>query len=94
MTLDSITVIHVKNAAELTLLAAMPSNIEALNTAVALIRTVKELPIELNLWESQNIAFKMSRNQYQTYKQSTDETSAAWVDAFQQLCDLIGIRLE
>lgn len=83
-----------KIATELGRLAKDPSNIEALNTSIALIRMVRELPLELNLWESQNIAFKISRNQYQTYKQGTDGTSIAWITAFQQLCDLIGIRLE
>jgi hypothetical protein len=83
-----------KIALELGKLAQDPGNVEVLNTAVALIRMVEELPVELNLWESQNIVFKISRNQYQTYKQSTDGASIAWVGAFQQLCGLIGIRLE
>lgn len=83
-----------KISSELGRLSKDPGNIEALNTSVAIIRMVKELPLELNLWESQNIAFKISRNQYQTYKQGTDGTSIAWITAFQQLCDLIGIRLE
>jgi alpha-amylase/alpha-mannosidase (GH57 family) len=83
-----------KIAYELGKLAAEPGNLEVLNTSVALIRMVEELPVELNLWESQNIVFKISRNQYQTLKQGTDGASMAWVEAFQQLCSLIGIRLE
>jgi alpha-amylase/alpha-mannosidase (GH57 family) len=83
-----------KIAYQLGRLAAEPANIEVLNTAVALIRMIEELPVELNLWESQNIVFKISRSQYQTFKQGTDGASIAWVSAFQQLCDLIGIRLE
>ena len=83
-----------KIAFELGKLAQDPGNLEVLNTAVALIRMVEELPVELNLWESQNIVFKISRNQYQNYKLNTDEASIVWVGAFQQLCGLIGIRLE
>jgi alpha-amylase/alpha-mannosidase (GH57 family) len=97
VTLDSVTLgfqASQKITTELNQLASTPGNIERLNTIVALIRMIKELPIELNLWESQNIVFKMSRNQYQAYKQNTDEASASWVSAFWQLCDLIGIRLE
>ena len=54
---------------------------------------VTELPVPLNLWPSQNVAFKIAQNQYQTHKQNTDEASVAWVSAFAKLCELIGIRL-
>jgi hypothetical protein len=98
VTLDSTTLgfqASQKIAFELGKLAKDPGNLEVLNTAVALIRMVEELPVELNLWESQNIVFKISRNQYQTFKLNTaDGASIAWVGAFQQLCSLIGIRLE
>jgi alpha-amylase/alpha-mannosidase (GH57 family) len=70
-----------------------PEDLEVINTIVALIRMVAELHFELDLWESQNIAFKIAQNQYQVFKLRKDEFSAAWVTAFWELCNLIGIRL-
>ena len=82
-----------KIADEINKLAEAPQNLETLNTVTALIRMVKELPIKLNLWQSQNIAFKIAQNQYQALKTQNDEASQAWVLAFRELCVLIGIRL-
>ncbi len=82
-----------KIATEFSKLAKEPEDLATLNTITQLIRLVRELPVELNLWQSQNVAFKIAQNQYQTLKQKTDETSKAWVAAFAQLCTLIGIRL-
>ena len=82
-----------KIAEEFNKLAQAPENLETLNSITALIRTIRELPVQLNLWQSQNVAFKIAQNQYQTIKQNIDESSLAWVSAFAKLCDLIGIRL-
>ena len=82
-----------KIAEEFNKLAQAPENLETLNNITALIRTIRELPVQLNLWQSQNVAFKIAQNQYQTIKQNIDESSLAWVSAFAKLCDLIGIRL-
>jgi hypothetical protein len=54
---------------------------------------VKELPIQLNLWESQNIAFKIAQSHYHSWKSKDDEASKLWVASFVQLCELTGIRL-
>ena len=70
-----------------------PENFEIIVKISQLIRIVSELPIKLNLWQSQNIAFKMAENQYKNMKDKTDDASRAWVSAFRQLCELIGIRL-
>jgi alpha-amylase/alpha-mannosidase (GH57 family) len=82
-----------KIADEFNKLAEEPENLETLNTITALIRMVRELPIQLDLWQSQNVAFKIAQNQYQTLKTKEDTASQAWVVAFAILCELIGIRL-
>lgn len=82
-----------KIAEEFNKLAQAPENLETITNITTLIRTVRELPIQLDLWQSQNIAFKIAQNQYQTLKIQMDITSQAWVVAFASLCELIGIRL-
>jgi hypothetical protein len=82
-----------KIAAEFNKLAEAPRNIETIKTITELLRIIQELPVHLNLWESQNIAFKIAQNQYQTLKAKDDDASKAWVAAFTELSKLIGIRL-
>jgi len=74
-------------------LAQTPQTLETLNNLTTLIRMIHELSLPLNLWQSQNILFKIAQNQYQTLKTKTDPTSQTWVIAFTILCELIGIRL-
>ncbi len=82
-----------KVAEEFTKLLEAPENIEALKSINKLLQIVAELPMKLNLWQSQNIAFKIAENQYTKSKEKTDDDSKAWVLAFTQLSELIGIRL-
>lgn len=74
-------------------LSNAPENIEIIKWISALIQTINQLPVTLNLWQSQNIAFKIAENQYRRIKEQADETSKEWVLAFTQLCELIGLRL-
>ncbi len=82
-----------KIAGEFNKLAQTPESLETLKTITTLIRMIRELPIQLNLWQSQNVAFKIAQNQYQNLKEKKDDTSQAWTSAFAMLCELIGIRL-
>jgi alpha-amylase/alpha-mannosidase (GH57 family) len=70
-----------------------PENLEIIQRISKLIRLSSELPITLNLWQAQNIAFKISQNQYKTIAARSDEASKDWVATFTDLCNLIGIRL-
>jgi alpha-amylase/alpha-mannosidase (GH57 family) len=78
---------------EFTQFAKAPENLASLQQITLLIKVLSELPISLNLWQSQNIAFKIAQNQYTKIKQNQDAASQAWVDAFAELCAMIGIRL-
>jgi len=78
---------------EFTKLAQTPQNLKTINNLTTLIRLIHELSLPLDLWQSQNILFKIAQNQYQTLKTKADPTSQAWVKAFVTLCELIGIRL-
>ncbi len=74
-------------------LSTAPENIETIRLMNQLLRVVAELPMKLNLWQPQNIAFKIAEDQYQKLKGKQDDASKAWVLAFIKLCELIGIRL-
>lgn len=74
-------------------LSKAPENIETIQWISQIIQIVTELPIRLNLWQSQNIAFKIAESQYKSKKDMQDEASKTWVAAFMHLCELIGIRL-
>ncbi len=82
-----------KIAAEFNKLSMAPENIEAIKSISHLIRMITELPIELDLWQSQNTAFKIAQNQYRKIKAQSDVASQAWVTEFSELGKLIGIRL-
>ncbi|MDR0373401.1 MAG: DUF3536 domain-containing protein [Nitrososphaerota archaeon] len=82
-----------KIAKEFNKLAEAPENLETITDITLLIRMIRELPLQLDLWQSQNISFKIAQNQYQTLKTKKDTTSQVWVAAFATLCELIGIRL-
>jgi alpha-amylase/alpha-mannosidase (GH57 family) len=71
-----------------------PENIQIIERISRLVKAVTALPIKLDLWYSQNIAFNIVQNQYNNIKERADEAAQAWVLAFIQLCELIGIKLE
>ncbi|MDR1993480.1 MAG: DUF3536 domain-containing protein [Nitrososphaerota archaeon] len=74
-------------------LANTPQNLKTLTNIILLIQIIHKLPLQLELWQSQNIAYKIAQNQYQTLKTKEDPTAQAWIAAFTTLCELIGIRL-
>lgn len=80
-------------ARELTRLTDTPEDTKGLENVERLLKILRELPLKLNLWHSQNIAFKMTESLYKTMKEKDDKNSQAWVQAFQRLCETIGIRL-
>jgi alpha-amylase/alpha-mannosidase (GH57 family) len=71
-----------------------PKDIEKIRRISRLIKTINELPVNLNLWRSQNIAFEIGENLYREMKERNDEFSKLWILAFTELCELIGIRLD
>lgn len=80
-------------SAEFNKLSEAPENVETLERISEFIRLLHELPLHLNLWQSQNVAFKIAQNQYRQIIEKHDAASQAWVVAFWKLCELIGVRL-
>jgi len=71
-----------------------PPDVEKLENIDKLIGVLGELPIKLELWRAQNIAFDVAQKIYNPLKEKKDEQSQAWVSAYQKLCKSIGIRLD
>ena len=83
-----------KIAKEFIKLSKTPEDTEKIKSIAELIETIRQLPISLNLWQSQNVAFKIAENQFSQMKERQDEAAREWVGSFRQLCELIGIRLD
>jgi alpha-amylase/alpha-mannosidase (GH57 family) len=69
-------------------------DVKKLEAIEKLISTLQELPLKIELWQAQNIAFTIAEKMYNPLKEKKDDLSQAWVLAFQKLCNSIGIRLD
>jgi len=79
---------------EFTKLTSAKIDVEKIENLDKLIMALNELPLKLDLWHSQNIAFDIAQNIYKPLKEKTDENSKAWVSAYEKSCKSIGIRLD
>ena len=79
---------------EFTKLADAPPDLKKTENLDNLISALNGLPLKLDLWHAQNIAFDMAQKCYVQMKNGKDEVSQAWVSAYQKLCKSIGIRLD
>jgi alpha-amylase/alpha-mannosidase (GH57 family) len=75
-------------------LLADPYDIKKLENLDKLIIALYQLPLKLELWHAQNVAFEIAQKIYKPQKEKTDEPSKAWVSAYEKLCKTIGIRLD
>jgi hypothetical protein len=83
-----------KISAEFAKLTTMPDNVQYVERINKLIKVIAELPVKVDFWSAQNVAYNLAQTTYKDMKQQQDDKSKAWVNAFTQLCQLIGIRLE
>ena len=79
---------------EFTKLTDAPLDIKKLENLEKLITALNELPLKLNLWYAQNIAFDIAQKTYNPLNEKKDEFSQSWVLSYQKLCKSIGIRLD
>ncbi len=80
-------------AGELDKLLGSPEDLQRLENVAKLVRIIGNLPIKLNLWRSQNSAFKIAQSYYQEAKKGSDESSQKWIAAFKSLSESLGVRL-
>jgi alpha-amylase/alpha-mannosidase (GH57 family) len=79
---------------EFTKLLDTPPDSKKLENLDKLITALNQLPLKLELWHAQNIAFEIAQKTYKPLKEKKDEDSQKWVLAYEKLCRSIGIRLD
>jgi hypothetical protein len=83
-----------KIVTEFTKLLDAPTDNKNLENLDKLITALNQLPLKLELWHAQNIAFELAQKTYKSLKEKKDEDSQKWVLAYEKLCKSIGIRLD
>ena len=67
-----------------------PTDMEKLNDITSLLEILTDMPISLNLWESQNIAFSIWQERPKAGTQDAD----TWLEKFHHLTDMLGMKLK
>jgi alpha-amylase/alpha-mannosidase (GH57 family) len=73
-------------------LYGQPSNLSLLITTARVIELLKQLPVDMNVWEMQNIYYKMTGMAYREHAAkaaSGEKEAAAWVSEFRHLGQLL-----
>jgi len=76
--------------------AENPDDFSFLETIVKTIELLQSLPMELDLWEAQNIFFAIEKEHFKKLEKQTsedDETSSLWKDHFSKLGELLHIKI-
>ncbi len=73
-----------------------PDDLKLLERLVELMQILTPLELKLELWESQNAYFIVSREVYETYKERSDnddENARRWLEQFVKLGDYLNVRV-
>ena len=77
--------------------AATPSEITCLQILTDTMQLVRTLPFEVDLWEVQNVFYRLGNTAYPTFRHSAeqgDEHARLWVHYFRVLGDLLSVCVE
>jgi hypothetical protein len=78
-------------------LAASPGDSALLQVLADVMRLVRTLPFEVDLWQVQNVFYGLCHTAYPTLRRSADQGDAParlWVHQFRALGDLLSVRVE
>jgi hypothetical protein len=78
-------------------LSAQPSDLSLLITTSKVIALLKELPVDMNVWETQNIYHKMTGTAYRERAAKAaagDGEAAAWIEEFRHLGQLLSFNTD
>ncbi len=78
------------------LLEETPYDIQLLEMTERLLGALRQLPLELNVWQAQNRFFKLSRTIYPQMVESAEAGhghARRWIDLFQKIGNLLQVRL-
>jgi alpha-amylase/alpha-mannosidase (GH57 family) len=74
-----------------------PEDIEKMERIEKLISLLEKLPIELNLWQSQNILFLIGKRHYKAMeekKNNGDSTALKWLNLFGRISNKLAIKMQ
>jgi AcrR family transcriptional regulator len=78
-------------------LAQNPLKVEIIRELEHLLHLLQSLPLELDLWEAQNIYFNIGKSQFRSLQKQAERENAdaeAWVEHFTRLGDYLNVRVE
>ena len=73
-----------------------PADIATLDKLAGVLAALKELPVELDMWKTQNTCFALWKNMYDRMNknaQQGDERAARWVKAFNSLAEYLAVKV-
>ncbi len=72
-----------------------PDDITTLEKLVTVLRVLKELPVELDIWKAQNMCFTLLKNMYDRMSknaQQGDEHAVKWVNEFNSAAEYLEVK--
>lgn len=76
-------------------LSGAPEDVYLLETLDTLIRILRSMPLELDLWKAQNLHFSIGKSHYSEMRERAekgDQTAIKWVEHFNGLGDYLHVR--
>ncbi len=73
-----------------------PEDVSLLETIENIFRILSAIPLELDMWESQNIYFSIGKRLYGEMREKSekdDQTAKKWVEHFNRLGDYLRVRI-
>lgn len=70
-------------------------DITTLEKLAAVLRTIKELPLELDMWKAQNMCFSVWKNMYDRMNNSAnqnDQHAKDWIKNFTSLAEYLEVK--
>lgn len=72
-----------------------PDDITTLEKLVAVLRILRELPVELDMWKTQNMCFKLWKNMYDSMNSGAsrgDQHAKDWIKNFTSLAEFLEVK--
>jgi alpha-amylase/alpha-mannosidase (GH57 family) len=78
------------------LLSNGPNNVDLIVKIENIIRMMRTLPVELDLWKAQNMYYSVGREIYEEMEhiaETGDDASRKWVDSFMKIGNYLGVKV-
>ena len=79
------------------ILAADPDNLNYLTQLDKTVSVARSLPLEVNLWKTQNVCYELLQTRYAELLEKSEEggqNAGAWIERFRELAEKLSLRVE